>query len=91
MADGTTGQSITVGESDFLMLLHTINEHRKSATIAAEIVHDLVPLEDEEGDLNLTGRHLRFLAQHIENDMEAIYEQLVKSGRPLGFNPANYG
>lgn len=83
-------QYVRIGAGDFLMALKSIQEKGNTARIVAEIAHDLVPAEDNDGEINFTGRHLQYLTEQVESAMDGIWRQVREMLELGGFDPQLY-
>lgn len=73
--------------SDLAMFMLAVRE-QTNVRILADIVYDLMPLRDKEGDLNMPARHLRFLAVGIEEEVDKLEGNWLKVMKTLGLDPA---
>lgn len=73
MSDAST---VTLPRADLVLFLHALEIAHSRVEIAAEIIHDLVPLKDADGDLCPVGRRLRFLASGIEREIDESHAGL---------------
>lgn len=80
----TAEEMVTVPRGDLAVFLHCLELCHEHVRISAEIIRDLVPLRDGEGDLNFAGRHLRFLAAGIEEAVDERAEGLQKMMKYVG-------
>jgi hypothetical protein len=82
----TAPEMVTVPREDLAMLLWTIALAHCHARVAAEIVHDVIPLRDLAGELNMTARQIRYLAVGIEEELDGCHEGLLSMMERIGMN-----
>ena len=76
-------EMITLPADTLLCALHDLKNYTERAEIALGLIHQHHSDTDDEGELDLHGRDMLYLAERASADLQLIYRECLKLSKAI--------